>query len=419
MRWLRWCVAVLVLLHCAGAERPVQCGDTVLGGAEVCDDGNVQDGDGCSSTCTLEPGYMCAGFGRVEAGELGTGLQVQGDGTYALSGPAERCLGADVCAVGGLWQPELWSAYAPSAALPPRAFYCGEVCRGFGMFAGLQHDGACQLVDTDECVRGEAACDFNAVCENTAVGSGDGGLGYRCRCDRHFFALEPLGQRCAVNGVELVLRVIGAAGFDGQAVPPADMPALLTMRTRFLDHLTQKGVIKDSASRAALLEGLEGHEPALVEVLADPAAGFTGHALWAVKVRVALELSEPSVLMNLLSPDVGLDDGLDAVSPRPRPSKPPRNARPPRSFQGLPQSPGATRDYTRRSRDTPVDSLVRGGSDCRRLRNTLGRTREAPGSAWGRPGGARGGWVLLLVCMHEALRFSSRCEEVCLHLLLV
>ncbi len=39
---------------CTGA-----CGDGVILGAEACDDGNVRDGDGCSSTCTIEPGFAC------------------------------------------------------------------------------------------------------------------------------------------------------------------------------------------------------------------------------------------------------------------------------------------------------------------------------------------------------------------------
>jgi cysteine-rich repeat protein len=37
------------------------CGNGVRFGIEQCDDGNVTDFDGCSSTCTVEPGYECAG----------------------------------------------------------------------------------------------------------------------------------------------------------------------------------------------------------------------------------------------------------------------------------------------------------------------------------------------------------------------
>lgn len=35
------------------------CGNGVTGQGETCDDGNVDDGDGCSSTCDIEAGYVC------------------------------------------------------------------------------------------------------------------------------------------------------------------------------------------------------------------------------------------------------------------------------------------------------------------------------------------------------------------------
>ena len=35
------------------------CGDAVLADAEECDDGNTTPGDGCSATCTTEPGFDC------------------------------------------------------------------------------------------------------------------------------------------------------------------------------------------------------------------------------------------------------------------------------------------------------------------------------------------------------------------------
>ncbi|MFN2376170.1 MAG: hypothetical protein ABR538_06515 [Candidatus Binatia bacterium] len=37
------------------------CGDGLIVGAESCDDTGVADGDGCSSSCTVEGGYGCAG----------------------------------------------------------------------------------------------------------------------------------------------------------------------------------------------------------------------------------------------------------------------------------------------------------------------------------------------------------------------
>lgn len=39
----------------------IVCGDAIIEGSEVCDDGNIINGDGCSSTCTVEFGYTCTG----------------------------------------------------------------------------------------------------------------------------------------------------------------------------------------------------------------------------------------------------------------------------------------------------------------------------------------------------------------------
>jgi len=36
------------------------CGDGVVEGSEECDDANTDDGDGCSSTCIREPGFRCS-----------------------------------------------------------------------------------------------------------------------------------------------------------------------------------------------------------------------------------------------------------------------------------------------------------------------------------------------------------------------
>lgn len=37
----------------------VTCGDAWLGGAEQCDDGNVEPGDGCNAQCQVESGWEC------------------------------------------------------------------------------------------------------------------------------------------------------------------------------------------------------------------------------------------------------------------------------------------------------------------------------------------------------------------------
>ena len=67
-----------------GGEESRYCGNGALDTGESCDDGNTQNGDGCSSTCTIEAGWVCpnnkceqkepepvdvCGNGKVETGE--------------------------------------------------------------------------------------------------------------------------------------------------------------------------------------------------------------------------------------------------------------------------------------------------------------------------------------------------------------
>ena len=40
------------------------CGDGILEAGEVCDDGNRDSDDGCSSTCAIEEGWSCEGAER-------------------------------------------------------------------------------------------------------------------------------------------------------------------------------------------------------------------------------------------------------------------------------------------------------------------------------------------------------------------
>ncbi|MDU0355423.1 M4 family metallopeptidase [Paraglaciecola aquimarina] len=53
-----WYVDNLEVYSCA-AELPPVCGDGVLHIGEMCDDGNSNDGDGCSASCQVESGFAC------------------------------------------------------------------------------------------------------------------------------------------------------------------------------------------------------------------------------------------------------------------------------------------------------------------------------------------------------------------------
>lgn len=45
---------------CVGGVCTTACGDGVVRGDEVCDDGDLNDGDGCSAVCAVEPDFLCA-----------------------------------------------------------------------------------------------------------------------------------------------------------------------------------------------------------------------------------------------------------------------------------------------------------------------------------------------------------------------
>lgn len=52
----RFAALLLILLFVPALSRAQDvCGNNILESSEQCDDGNVLDGDGCSSTCTEEP----------------------------------------------------------------------------------------------------------------------------------------------------------------------------------------------------------------------------------------------------------------------------------------------------------------------------------------------------------------------------
>lgn len=93
----------------------LRCGDGLVTGKEQCDDGALQDGDGCGRGCTIEPGYRCGGEPtdcRYSCGDGMTndaetcddGNSASGDGcsrecliekSYSCSGTPSTCVGPD------------------------------------------------------------------------------------------------------------------------------------------------------------------------------------------------------------------------------------------------------------------------------------------------------------------------------------
>jgi len=57
--------------YCPIVGRPCapRCGDGKVSGPETCDDGNADDGDGCSSVCLTEPSNARCGDGLIQGAE--------------------------------------------------------------------------------------------------------------------------------------------------------------------------------------------------------------------------------------------------------------------------------------------------------------------------------------------------------------
>ncbi len=56
------------------------CGDGVVTPGEGCDDGNTTTGDGCNSICNIEPGFNCTGSPSVCSSVCGDGIVAAGEG---------------------------------------------------------------------------------------------------------------------------------------------------------------------------------------------------------------------------------------------------------------------------------------------------------------------------------------------------
>ena len=168
--------------------------------------------------------------------------------------------------------------------LPPGGYYCGSMCQLFPAPNGYRVDATCQLQGVNECIEGLAACAFNAECEDKLPHETATGDGYVCRCDTQYFTTDVNGMGCAEGGVEITVVVAGKAGYDAAEDPPPDRAVVAALRAPFIDLILAQNYAT-GVTREALLEGVEQYDPELVSVTG--AAGFSGRALWALKVRIA------------------------------------------------------------------------------------------------------------------------------------
>ncbi|MCK6549843.1 DUF4215 domain-containing protein, partial [Myxococcota bacterium] len=194
---------------CLVADTPCtpDCGDGLRLPVEDCDDGDTTGGDGCSATCTVEPGYTCP-IGQVCAPICGDALAVAGEGcddgnTSSGDGCSASC--------------------APETGFdcPPPSTVCTAIC-GDALVRGaetcddgdaLGGDGcseSCTLEPGYTCPVGQVCSPIcgdglvrgNEVCDDGDVDDGDGcaalctiEAGFGCRAE------PSICERLCGNGV--------------------------------------------------------------------------------------------------------------------------------------------------------------------------------------------------------------------------
>ena len=230
---------------CVKLPAPV-CGDGMLEGTEQCDDGNTTSGDGCSSTCQLEPGFTCPTPGapckriefcgdsilELDIGEqCDDGNMVSGDGCsatcqlepgYVCPTPGQPCVSTVRCGDGRLGG--------------------SEQCDDGNNLSGDGCSATCQLEPGWICPTPGAKC--TTVC-------GDGIVAGREQCD--LGALNGAGSACSASctinaGYACVTSTPPASG-DAGADASAPLPTSTCHQTVCGDGIKEGSEQCDDGNR--------------------------------------------------------------------------------------------------------------------------------------------------------------------------
>jgi MYXO-CTERM domain-containing protein len=176
---------------------PTACGNGVVTAGEACDDGNLQSGDGCDTNCTL----TACGNGVVTAGEAcDDGNLVDGDGcdsTCLLTGCGNGVkTGTEACDDGNLVDGDGCDSNCTLTACNNGVLTMGEAC------------------DDGNPVEGDG-CDTN--CTLTACGNGIATMGEACD-DGNLVDGDGCDSSCTVTACGNGIATMGEACDDGNAV---------------------------------------------------------------------------------------------------------------------------------------------------------------------------------------------------------
>jgi fibro-slime domain-containing protein len=187
----------------AAAPSGVRCGDRERAKSEACDDGNTQDGDGCSKDClAIEQGFSCQ-----PAGSACRRIARCGDGVVASSEPCDdgNAKDGDGCAARCKLEPDFQCSGQPSVCAATR---CGdgkteglEACddgnqRPFdGCSASCQSEPVCPANSPCSSRCGDGLV-LNEDCDDGNVKDGDG-CSSQCRVEAGFMCSNTCGGQQA------------------------------------------------------------------------------------------------------------------------------------------------------------------------------------------------------------------------------
>ncbi|MFP6663418.1 MAG: DUF4215 domain-containing protein [Deltaproteobacteria bacterium] len=199
--------AVFRRVYCDETAALPVCGDGALAEWEECDDGNLDDGDCCSSACTFAPaGSACPADGNVCTSEVcnGSGACVS-EPSAGSCDDGLFCTATDICA-GGVCV----GAGDPCAGGDACNDTCDEVAGSCAETGTLCEDGLfCTAGDTCQaglCTGGGDACAAGDACNSTCnealftcyAAAGTGCLGGQC--DNGGVCILEQGGACASDG---------------------------------------------------------------------------------------------------------------------------------------------------------------------------------------------------------------------------
>ena len=226
------CMAALcfALVFSFAAERSAfaVCGDPVLDPGEICDDGNLVDGDGCDSNCT----FTACGNGIPTAGEqCDDGNAIEGDGCDSncrvtacgngITSPGEQCDDGNLVSGDGC------DSNCTVQACGNGITTAGEQCDDGNVVSGDGCDSNCTLTGCGNAITtaGEQCDDGNPVngdgcdanCRVTACGNGAVSPGEQCD-DGNAIEGDGCDTNCTVSGCGNAILAPGELCDDGNLV---------------------------------------------------------------------------------------------------------------------------------------------------------------------------------------------------------